>query len=338
MSIITVCYNSGAVIEGCLRSVAEQTYRDFEHIVIDGLSSDETVATVRRYPHVTTFVSERDAGIYDAMNKGLAYVTGYYVLFLNADDRFSSATSLARAVAAIESNPGADVYYGCLEVRPLNGVPYVFRPPPPAEAPRFMVCGCLPHQSTFTHPTVFTKTGPFDLRYRFHADYDWFLKILADSTIDVRSVDEVIGSFRVGGASSELAAGQPEVYAIQNQSTLYASPEWDKTRIVVLQEAFLQERLETARLRDQIHTDRENVRLLRSAASLPDCASGVPIKDAWRVMTAAAGIATGLIREAARLWPRQLRWWVLETCVRILPSSVVDALRRVRGRAMRVKR
>ena len=214
ISIITVCYNASAVIETCLQSAAEQTHPDIEHIVIDGRSTDGTVAAVRRYPHVATLVSESDQGIYDAMNKGLDHVTGEYVIFLNADDKFASAKALARGAAAIERNPGGDVYYGWLEVRPLDGAPVVFRPPPPAEAPTLMICGCLPHQSTLARPSVFAKTGRFDLRYRCHSDYDWFLKILADPAIDVRSIDVAIGSFQEGGISSQLAAGQPEVYAI----------------------------------------------------------------------------------------------------------------------------
>jgi len=255
ISIITVSCNANRVIEACLRSVASQTYKNVEHVVIDGLSADGTVDTARRFPHVTTLVSERDDGIYDAMNKGLRRVTGDYVLFLNADDTLRSRTTLAETVAAIEKDPGADVYYGALEVRPLAGAPFVFRPPPPAEAPEFMICGCLPHQSTLARPSVFAKTCGFDVRYRYHADYDWFLKILADTTIEVRMVSNVIGSFQEGGASSHLAAGQPEVYAIQNAAPLYATPEWDKQRIHSLQQALLRERVETSRLKEMIRVD-----------------------------------------------------------------------------------
>ncbi len=258
ISVITVCYNAAAHIEGCLRSVAEQTHADVEHIVIDGLSRDGTVDTVRRYPHVTRLVSERDRGIYDAMNKGLDLVTGDYVLFLNADDRFASPSALAKAVAAIRSDPGGDVYYGSLEVRSLDGTSSVFHPPPPEEAPSLMICGCLPHQSTLARPSVFSKTGRFDLRYRYHADYDWFLKVLADCMVDVRNMQVVVGSFLMGGASSQLAKGQPEVFAIQNGSPLYASAEWDKKRIAALQEALLGERLAAARLQAEIRTIRDH--------------------------------------------------------------------------------
>lgn len=298
ISVVTVCYNANAVIDGCLQSVAEQTHQDNEHIIIDGMSADGTVATVQRYPHVATLVSERDRGIYDAMNKGLQRVTGDYVLFLNADDRFASVNSLATAVAAIEADPGADVYYGSLEVRPIDGGAYVFRPPPPEDAPQFMVFGCLPHQSTLARPSVFAKTGLFDLRYPYHADYDWFLKILADSTIDVRQLDTTIGSFRAGGTSSQLAQAQPEVYVIQNQSPLYAGPDWDKKRIEALQQAFLQERIEADRLREQIRTMRGS----------------------------AAGDRTG-----GAYAGRGLRRGMVGICTRVLPDGVVQILRRIRA-------
>jgi glycosyltransferase involved in cell wall biosynthesis len=303
VSVITVCYNANAVIKGCLGSVAEQTFQGVEHIVIDGHSIDRTVDTVRGYPHVAVLVSERDRGIYDAMNKGLDRVTGDYVLFLNADDRLAAPTSLADAVVAIERNPGADVYYGALEVRPRDATPTVFRPPPPAEAAEFMICGCLPHQSTLARPSVFARTGRFDLRYRCHADYDWFLKILADPAIDVRRIDTVIGSFLLGGASSQLARGQQEVYAIQNHSPLFATPEWDRRRITILQDALLRERIEGVRLREELQLERERTgRPLRAAVGSP------------------------------------LRSRIAMACIGFLPHGAVRVLRRVRRRAMGTSR
>ena len=252
ISVVTVCFNAEAHIEQCLRSVSDQTHRDIQHIVIDGASTDRTVDIVRRFPHVAVLSSEQDKGIYDAMNKGLARVTGDFVLYLNADDTFASSASLSDAVAHIKRKPGGDVYYGWLEVRPLDGDAVVFRPSPPEDSAALMVCGCLPHQSTLARPTVFEKTGPFDIKYRYHADYDWFLKILHDPTIDVRAIPCVVGSFKEGGASSQLAKGQPEAYAIQNASPLYSGSEWDKRRIEEYQKTLLNERLENARLREQL--------------------------------------------------------------------------------------
>jgi len=329
ISVITVCYNASTVIESCLQSVAEQTHDAVEHIVIDGLSGDGTVDVIHRYPHVATLVSEPDHGIYDAMNKGLDHVTGDYVLFLNADDRFASARSVANAVKAIGRDPGGDVYYGALEVRTLAGMTSVFRPPPPAEAPELMICGCLPHQSTLARPSVFARTGRFDRRYRYHADYDWFLKILGDPMIDVRSVDEVIGSFSEGGASSQLAAGQPEVYAIQNSAPLYATPEWNRKRIAVLQEAFLRERIEAERLRGEM-------RELRQAANSGQRADAPPDTDPSAAVTNGPRVTMdGAVRafcNSCRSHLLRLRWWTLRTGARYLPSGPVEGLRRLRAR------
>src|ERR1700733_8966756 len=101
VSVITVCFNANASIEACLESVANQTYSDIEHIVIDGGSTDGTIATVRRYPHVATVVSESDSGIFNAMNKGISRATGEYLIFLNADDLFPKPDALEAAMAAI---------------------------------------------------------------------------------------------------------------------------------------------------------------------------------------------------------------------------------------------
>ena len=246
-SVITVCFNAEKHLAGCLQSVAEQSWRNLEHIVIDGASTDKTLALIQAFPHVSAVISEHDEGIYDAMNKGLKHVTGDFVLFLNADDRFYASDTLARVVEAISADPGGDVYYGNLEIRPVNGLPVIFCPPPPSEAAEFLVEGCLPHQSTLARPSVFEKTGPFDLRFRHHAEYDWFLKIIFDPDIDVRALDVVIGSFLEGGASSQLALGQPEAFRIQNASPLFAGAEWDRKRIEILQYAWLEARLAAQR-------------------------------------------------------------------------------------------
>src|SRR6202040_2929281 len=106
-------------------------------------------------------------------------------------------------------------------------------------------------------------------------------------------VDEVIGSFQVGGASSQLAEGQPEVYAIQNRSPLYATPDWDRTRIAVLQEAFLRERIETDRLREEIRAVGERARSVGPVDVVPNRGSVELINADWQVVTGAARTAFG---------------------------------------------
>lgn len=257
ITVVTVCFNASAEIEGCLRSVAGQTCRNLEHIIIDGASTDGTLDIVARFPHVHTVVSEPDRGIYDAMNKGIRAATGDYILFLNADDRLQSSRSLELAAAFIEEAPGGDVYYGDLEVRGTTGSTYLFRPPSVGDALEFMLDGCLPHQSTLARPAVFDRTRGFDTRYRIAADYDWFLKVLADPEIDVRSMPVLIGSFKLGGASSQLVASQAEVDKIQDISAAYASPEWQLKRMQIGEQARRRRR----------HEARASVRLARFFAS-----------------------------------------------------------------------
>jgi glycosyltransferase involved in cell wall biosynthesis len=267
ISIITVCFNAAHILPGCLSSVARQTYRDIEHIIVDGASTDGTAALVGQYPHVSRFVSAADKGIYDAMNKGIGLSTGEFILFLNADDTFASDKALENAIKAIEADPGGDVYYGWLEVRPLNGAPFVHRPLSPEHGPELMVTGCLPHQSTIARKSTFNKTGLFDLQYRYHADYDWFIKILADPGIIVKAIPCPIGSFKEGGASSQLDKGQSEVFQIQARTPLYASTAWDKKRIALLQEAWLAARIEVAQLRSALDQARDQLEGL--GAQLP---------------------------------------------------------------------
>jgi hypothetical protein len=254
VSLITVCMNAAATIDSCLFSIARQSYRDFEHVVVDGASTDGTLAILEKHrSEIGTLISEPDRGLYDAMNKGIAAANGEFVLFMNADDTFASRHSLRDAILAIDKLPDGDVYYGSIEVRSDLGQgfgPVIHTPASPDAAAEEMVTGCLPHQATLARRAVFDRTGPFDLRWRRHADYDWWLKVMADPTLRLRRIDTVVASFALGGASSELAKGQPEVFAIQNASMLYRSAEWDRRRIELLQKAWLEARIEAAALRE----------------------------------------------------------------------------------------
>jgi glycosyltransferase involved in cell wall biosynthesis len=250
VSVITVCRNAAATLEACLDCVAGQSYAAVEHIVIDGASSDGTGEILARHrDRLAVLVAEPDRGIYDAMNKGLARASGEFVIFLNADDVFVGPDSVRDAMAEIAAQPDGDVYYGALEVR-MAGGRHQHVPPPPDRAAEEMVLGCLPHQSTFARRAVFARTGPFDLRWRRHADYDWWIKVISDPGIRLRRIRTMVASFAAGGASSDLAKGQPEVYAIQNEAPLFRSPEWDRRRLEMFQQAYLAARIEAARLRE----------------------------------------------------------------------------------------
>lgn len=253
-TIITVCRNAAAHIGACLESVLKQTYTEVEHVIIDGASTDGTQDIVERLSaRVSVFVSEPDRGIYDAMNKGLSRATGEYILFLGADDYLVDEHVLAEVAQRLQETP-ADVVYGGLEVRRGDGHTSIFHPPPPAEALDFMICGCLPHQATFAHKCVFERIGVFDTRYKIHADYDWFLRMLDARELKIRSIERVVSSFALGGQSSQLRKGQHEVFAIQNAFAPYQTPGWMQRRLAAFQNQGLEHRVEAEDLRQAAKT------------------------------------------------------------------------------------
>ena len=253
VSVVTICRNVHAEIGPTLDSVAAQTHADIEHIVIDGASTDGTLGILDAHrKRLAVLVSEPDGGIYDAMNKGIARATGELVHFLNAGDWFYDAHAVENAVRFVERNPQGDLFYGDIEVRLPDGQTVIHVPQEPDKAAETMVCGCLPHQGTFARRSVFDRTGPFDTRWRVHADYDWFLKAIADEATTLCHMPVTVASFGLGGSSSDLAKGQPEVYAIQNALPLYQSDAWLRRRIELYQESFLAVRLENAELKRRL--------------------------------------------------------------------------------------
>jgi glycosyltransferase involved in cell wall biosynthesis len=119
LSVITVVYNNVSDIERTILSVLGQTYQNIEYIVIDGLSNDGTLDVVHRYDsRIARIVSEKDKGIYDAMNKGLAIATGDYVLFMNSGDEFFDMDTVTAVFASADD---ADIYYGETEMITAGG-------------------------------------------------------------------------------------------------------------------------------------------------------------------------------------------------------------------------
>jgi glycosyltransferase involved in cell wall biosynthesis len=253
LSVITVCYNAAACIDTCVRSVVNQIYENLEYIIIDGGSSDGTLEVLNRYrAQISILISEPDAGIYSAMNKGLSLATGDLIFFLNADDYFVDQKVTRDVVEWIADHPAGDVYYGSIEVRREDGIRVIHEPDPPERAAESMICGCLPHQATFARHHVFERGGQFDESYRYHADYAWFLKVIDDPEIKLVRFNRVVASFQLGGRSSQLANGQPEVYRIQNASPLYQSEEWSRRRIAEFQKHLLIVRVENAQLKAEL--------------------------------------------------------------------------------------
>lgn len=174
-SIITVCRNAESAIEKTILSVINQTYDNIEYIVIDGVSTDNTLAIVNKYgSKITSIISEPDKGIYDAMNKGVALATGDYIYFINAGDTLISDYSIEKVNDLICGDPvGIDVFFCNLLVfdeRNLWG--YIYDFDYVSDATLFLEN--IHHQASFTK-LLLLKQRPFDISYRISADYEWFV-------------------------------------------------------------------------------------------------------------------------------------------------------------------
>ena len=183
-SVITVCYNAEATIEDTIQSVISQTYHHVEYIIVDGASKDRTMDIVNRYrEHIAIIVSERDKGLYDAMNKGIGLATGDYLCFLNAGDSFHEDDTLQQMVHSIHTPQLPDVLYGETELVDHKGHFLRMRR---LSAPEVLTWKSFRQGMLVCHQAFFPRRDlvmPYDLRYRFSADFDWCIKIMKKSKV-----------------------------------------------------------------------------------------------------------------------------------------------------------
>ena len=205
ISIVTVTYNCENVVEETIKSVIEQTYEDVEYIIVDGNSNDATVDIIKRYDrNITKWISEPDKGIFDAMNKALEYVTGDYVIFVNAGDRFVNN----HVLNDVFEGESFDADLVCGDVYIQNELGYLLRKAnpiykynPSSDELVFKSQGIC-HQSLFTKVSIL-KNVKFDLRFPLGADYDTTAKVFYIGNHKLINVGFPIAVFddRTGGAS-----------------------------------------------------------------------------------------------------------------------------------------
>lgn len=181
-SVITVCYNAEATLEDTIQSVISQTYHHVEYIIVDGASKDRTMDIVNRYrERISVVVSEPDKGLYDAMNKGIRLATGDYLCFLNAGDSFHEDDTLQQMVHSIHGTLLPDVLYGETELVDHEGHFLRMRR---LQAPEHLTWKSFRQGMLVCHQAFFARRDlvmPYDLRYRFSADFDWCIKIMKQS-------------------------------------------------------------------------------------------------------------------------------------------------------------
>ncbi|HNG12737.1 MAG TPA: glycosyltransferase family 2 protein [Saprospiraceae bacterium] len=203
LSIITSCYNSADTIRDTLESVARQDYSDIEHIIVDGGSEDDTLAIVSEFTHVAKVVSEKDRGIYDAMNKGIAIATGDIIGILNSDDFYTGPGVISDVVRQMEQS-GADTLYADLDyvsstdktkvVRSWRAGSYAVR--------KFYYGWMPPHPTFFVRKYIYERYGTFNLSLRSAADYEIMLRFLVRQDVTTTYLNKTIVQMRAGGQSN----------------------------------------------------------------------------------------------------------------------------------------
>lgn len=203
ISVITVCYNSEEHIEECIQSVVNQPYENKEYIIIDGGSSDGTLAIIDKYKDkIAYFVSEPDKGISDAFNKGIRAATGDLIQILNSDD-FMMPDVLSQVAEQYEE--GIDMYRGYTLVwdEKLNTKRYMFPNHHFAIPPcRAIIC----HESSFLTAALYKRVGLYKVDYTYEMDLELFVRIYKLKDVKKKMMNICVMTFRKGGTSSASAS------------------------------------------------------------------------------------------------------------------------------------
>lgn len=181
ISVITITYNASATLPLTMESVAEQTFTDFEHIMVDGASTDDTIIIGRKKGTKSLrIISEQDSGLYDAMNKGIKLARGRYLIFLNSGDKFHAPDTLQAYADAIESKD-PDIIYGDTDIVDFEGKRIG---PRHLSAPDILTFDSFSKGMLICHQAFMVKKdiAPlYDTDYRFSADYDWCIRCIKAS-------------------------------------------------------------------------------------------------------------------------------------------------------------
>ena len=204
VSIITVCYNSSKTILDTINSVNYQVYSNIEHVFVDGLSSDNTVEIIKLNSQTkSVVVSEKDNGLYDAINKGISISSGDVIGFLHSDDLLASSSIILDLMTEMKSKK-LDGIYGDLEYVDKYDTNKIIRYWKSCEfRSAILKQGWMPaHPTLFLKKQVYDKHGGFNTSYKIAADYDFMLRILKDNNLNYAYLPKVITKMRVGGASN----------------------------------------------------------------------------------------------------------------------------------------
>ena len=200
LTVITIVYNNVHDIERTVLSVLNQSYENIEYLLIDGASNDGTLEILKQYEgRIGKLVSERDKGIYDAMNKGLSLATGDYVLFMNSGDEIYSSDTVEKIFA---TQPDADIYYGETEMFDENWTSLGQRR---HRTPEHFTWRDFKFGMSISHQAIYIRralTEPYDLNYQLSSDIDWIIKA-AKKAKNIVNVRRYVAKYLMGGMSKK---------------------------------------------------------------------------------------------------------------------------------------
>jgi glycosyltransferase len=205
VTLITATYNSEKYLEDCIISIAKQTYKDIEHIIIDGKSKDGTVDIIKKHEqHLSKWISETDKGMYDAINKGMDIATGNIIGILNSDDMLESEDAIASIVKAFEEKK-VDSIYADLEYVDAEDTNKIIRVWKGKSYKRSLFYnGWMPaHPTFYFKKEVFQKYGGYESHFYSAADYELMSRYLFSNHISSYYLPKLIVKMRIGGQSNE---------------------------------------------------------------------------------------------------------------------------------------
>jgi glycosyltransferase involved in cell wall biosynthesis len=194
LSIITICLNEVENIKKTIRSVIDQTYKNYQYIVIDGGSIDGTCEVIRNFSeHIDVFISEPDDGIYNAMNKGLRKAAGEYIFFLNGGDILADSKVFEKV---FNQNIFADIVYGFIQTNDGRTISA-----PKIITKKYLSERTIPHPSVITRRQLFTKAGCFDESFSIAGDYDFFVRAIIQYKASFQYIPILMAIFDINGIS-----------------------------------------------------------------------------------------------------------------------------------------